>query len=111
MKKWDTIKKACAREAFNAITTTVLIGDVGAMISIVSMRVTLVQGYRESRQHDKVRDILADQVYNAIMNWDVRSFESLRKLYPKQFPKGNLTAYMQDDENQTWVIDKQQEYA
>jgi hypothetical protein len=111
MKKWNTIKKACAKEAFNAITAAALIGELGAMISIVSMRVTLVQGYRESRQHDKVRAILADQVYNAIMNWDVRSFESLRKLYPKQFPKGKLTAYMQDDENQTWVIDKQQEYA
>jgi ABC-type multidrug transport system fused ATPase/permease subunit len=111
MKKWNTIKKACAKEAFSAITSATLIGELGAMISVVSMRVTLVQGYRESRQHDKVRNTLANQVYDAIMNWDVRSFESLRDLYPKHFPKGKLTAYMRDDEDQTWVIDTQQEYA
>lgn len=109
MKKWENIKKACAEKAYNEVYRA-QIGEIGALITAVSMRVTLVQGYRESRQHDKIRQELANQVYDTIMNWDVRSFKSLQQLYPEQFPKGELRAYTLDDENMTWVIDKTEVY-
>ncbi len=102
MKKWETIKKKCAASAYQQIASHS--GDVGALITLISARITTIQGCRESYQHYKISKELANQAYEIILKWDIRCFQQLRDLYPKEFPKGRLMPVQLDDETLSWAL-------
>lgn len=90
--KWDKIKENCIRCSYNTITV-----DSGRFVlsglEMILKKEVLLNSYKR-------KDAIHDEIAKIISNWDIRNFESLRKIFPNEFPKGNLRI----EYNEFWEV-------
>ena len=98
--RWDKVKTDIACDLFTQITNGRYNGQM--LTDIAYSDFEQVRG----RTHLQVVEAYAGAVYRAVMAWDVRSVEGLRRrfpeLWPKSLSKGVLIA--DQDENSNWCV-------
>lgn len=80
--KWETIKANCRRRACTYLKNP--------NSEYSKLRMELFKEGNSVMTFDKLSNKVMDEAEKIIDNWDIRDFNNLRNLFPKEFPKGNL---------------------
>lgn len=104
--KWEVIKREVARGVFTDITRGV--GDTLGLILVDLLGSDFAAA--KGRYSHEILEQYAEQARLRVMDWDVRCVGRLRELFPKHFPpslqKGKLIAYLADNPNSDWMVEK-----
>jgi hypothetical protein len=80
--KWETITTNVARKVYSEIKTNLTAN--GGLLGVCALLEHINSAHKGSF---KMRDEVANEVYDAIKRWDIRSYAKLKEFFPKQFPK------------------------
>lgn len=91
--KWETIKSNCIRSSYNMITSN----DNFFLVNLHR-----IKGGEKPLLFHANKNALHDEISRVINNWDIRSYQKLRDIFPNEFPKGDLVI----EYNEYWTINK-----
>jgi len=79
--KWDTIKDRCIKEVYKQFKNPSFLQTVRPIMSISCIKTG--ENPRECTLE------LRDEIIKCIESWDIRGFNALQRVFPKQFPSGS----------------------
>lgn len=89
--KWENIKTKCAKAAYSYIMAEY--SEYGPLAYALTIH-RLEKGKMKSREFKKE---CANQVFDAIMRWDIRQWKSLQDAFPTTFPKGSFSVELREE--------------
>lgn len=112
--KWETVKDTVARGVFTEIQQCW--GPVTLPLMLLDLVTSGFAVIRDIQKRENntahgaaIATEYANKAWEVIMKWDLRAVGRLRELFPRYFPpslrKGELVAYMADNENCDWMVE------